>query len=106
METRKYLFETLWRQFLTEDQSITLTPAQFKTEMTSILQAMKKNPNIVFVHGDETKLEAIGNKPKIIKYVSNNAKPGGPTSVTIKKPGEIFVSGKQSADTYETYTGV
>ncbi|CAB4160294.1 hypothetical protein UFOVP723_130 [uncultured Caudovirales phage] len=107
METRKYLFETLFKQFLTEGELKPIPLKQFEIEKQSIEQ----DNQVEYMQGDQNMLDAISSKARIEKYVGPDYKSkfstgaaGGRIIVTIKRPSGVVFSGN-SIDTYVTYIG-
>ena len=105
METRKYLFETRWKQFLAEEGIKPIPLGQFEKEKRSILQ----DNQVEYMQGDQNMLDGISSKSRIEKYVGADYKTkfgaaGGKLIVTIKRPSGVVFSGN-SIDTYVTYVG-
>jgi len=105
METRKYLFETRWKQFLAEGELKPITPQQFAKEKQSI----ERDNQVEYMQGDQNMLDAISSKSRIEKYVGADYKTkfgaaGGKLIVTIKQPSGVVFSGN-AIDTYVTYVG-
>ena len=107
METRKYLFETLFKQFLAEGVTKPISKQQFEKEK----QAIMHDDSVEYMQGDRNMLDGISSKSRIEKYVGVDYKTkvgGGPAGeriiVTIKRPSGVVFSGN-SIDTYVTYVG-
>lgn len=107
METRNYLFETRWKQFLAEGKLKPISPQQFEKEKQGIMQ----DREVEYMQGNQNMLDGISSKSRIEKYVGadyktkvGNSPAGGQIIVTIKRPSGVVFSGT-SIDTYVTYVG-